>query len=80
MNFLTTLYTAFLFFILTPGIFLSIPKGGDLKTVALTHAAVFGLVYHFTHMLVYKATSGPVVAKKSKYGTMYYEHDDGKMY
>ena len=65
MNILMILYIVALFFVLTPGVFLSLPKGGDLKTVALTHALVFGAVYHLTHKLV---------AKKSKY------YDDGKKY
>lgn len=71
MNFLLTLYIVALFFVLTPGVFLSLPPGGDLKTVALTHALVFGLVYHFTHKTVLKAVATPV---KSKY------YDDGKKY
>lgn len=33
-----------LFYVLTPGIFLSLPKGGSKKIVALTHAIVFAIV------------------------------------
>ncbi len=46
------LYVFLLFFILTPGILLRLPPKGSKYTVALVHAAVFALVYHFTYDLV----------------------------
>ena len=46
---LMSLSVAALFFVLTPGVLLSLPKGGSKFVVAATHAAVFGLVFHFTH-------------------------------
>ena len=49
------LYAAVLFYVLTPGILLSLPAGGSKTTVTLTHAIVFALVWHFTHKLVWKA-------------------------
>jgi hypothetical protein len=42
-------YTAVLFFVLTPGILLSLPPGGSPTTVAAVHAVVFGLVYTYLH-------------------------------
>jgi hypothetical protein len=39
------LYAAVLFFVLTPGVLLSLPPGGSRITQVLTHAVVFGLVY-----------------------------------
>ena len=36
-----------LFFLLTPGVLLTLPKGGSHQTVALTHALVFAVVHHF---------------------------------
>ena len=45
--FYMTLILAALFFVLTPGVLLSLPPGGSKMTVALTHAAVFALVWHF---------------------------------
>jgi len=45
--FYMTLILAALFFVLTPGILVSLPPGGSKMTVALTHAAVFALVWHF---------------------------------
>ena len=43
--FYMTLILAALFFVLTPGILVSLPPGGSKMTVALTHAAVFGVVW-----------------------------------
>jgi hypothetical protein len=50
-----SLYAAVLFFVLTPGILVSLPPGGSRTTVALTHAVVFALVWALTHKLVYRA-------------------------
>ena len=36
-----------LFFLLTPGILVSLPPGGSKYTVALVHALVFGLIMWF---------------------------------
>jgi len=47
-----TLYVAALFFALTPGVLLSLPKGGSKFTVAAVHAVVFALVLHFTYRFV----------------------------
>lgn len=49
-----SLYAAVLFFVLTPGVLLSLPPGGSRTTVALTHAVVFGLVWALTNKLVYR--------------------------
>jgi len=56
MNVYMTLFTALLFFVLTPGVVLTLPKGGDKMTVAAVHAVVFALVYHLTHKAVWKLT------------------------
>lgn len=55
MNVYASLYLALLFFVLTPGILLSIPPGGSKMGVALTHAVVFAIVYHFTNRPVMNA-------------------------
>jgi hypothetical protein len=52
MNWLTTLYIALLFFVLTPGVILSLPPKGGKYIVAAVHAVVFALVWHFTHRAV----------------------------
>jgi hypothetical protein len=46
-------YVAVLFYLLTPGVLVSLPPGGSRTTVALTHAVVFSLVWHFTHKTVW---------------------------
>jgi len=55
---LMSLFIAVLFFVLTPGILLSIPAGGSLMQKAAVHAVVFALVYHFSHKAVYKMLYG----------------------
>jgi len=49
-----TVFMAVLFFVLTPGVLLSIPKTGSLQKKAAVHAVVFGVVFHFTHHYVMK--------------------------
>lgn len=39
------LVAAGLFYVLTPGVFVSLPPGGSTQTVRLTHAVVFGVVW-----------------------------------
>jgi hypothetical protein len=53
MNVFMTLFVAALFFLLTPGVLLSLPKGGCLYTKAFVHGLVFAVVYHFTHKAVW---------------------------
>jgi hypothetical protein len=48
-----------LFFVLTPGILLSLPPGASFVTKAMFHAVVFALVYHYTHKFVFKSLYGP---------------------
>ena len=47
-----SLYAVVLFFLLTPGILVSLPPGGSRTTVALTHAVVFGIVWSLTYKTV----------------------------
>lgn len=49
---LMSLYVIALFVALTPGVLLTLPKGGARLTVAVVHGLVFALVYHFTHKAV----------------------------
>lgn len=49
-------YTALLFFLLTPGILLTLPPKGKKITVAVVHAVVFGLIFCFSHKIVMKMT------------------------
>jgi len=45
------LYTFVLFFLLTPGVLISLPPKGSITVVALTHALVFTLLMSLTHHL-----------------------------
>ena len=42
------MYVTILFFVLSPGILLSLPPGGNKMMVAVTHAAIFAVVVYFT--------------------------------
>jgi len=44
-------YVVVLFFILTPGVLLSLPPKGGKYLVAFVHALVFAAVFHFTHKI-----------------------------
>lgn len=70
MNWLVSIYIALLFFILTPGVLLSLPPKGSKMVVAATHAIVFALVFHFTGKMVWQAsmsmTAPPAVTKDTK--------------
>jgi hypothetical protein len=46
---LMSLAIAALFFVLTPGVLLSLPPKGGKLVVAATHAVVFALVFHLAH-------------------------------
>lgn len=52
MDLVMFLFTAVLFFLLTPGILLSLPPGGSKMVVAATHAVVFGLVFSLSHNML----------------------------
>jgi hypothetical protein len=53
-NLFMVIYTAVLFYVLTPGILLSLPPKGSKMVVAATHALVFALVYKLTHRAAWK--------------------------
>lgn len=53
-NMFTFVYVVVLFYLLTPGILVTIPARSSKMAVAATHALVFALVYKFTHRMVAK--------------------------
>jgi len=53
---LMSLAVAALFFVLTPGILVSLPPGKGKFVVAATHAVIFSLVFHFTHKAIWNFT------------------------
>jgi len=48
MNVLMGVFVAVLFYVLTPGVFLSLPSGGSVHMKAAVHAVVFAVVYNYT--------------------------------
>ena len=57
MNIIVALYAALLFFILTPGILLRLPKNGSNNVVTATHALVFAVILYFTQSIVWRFSS-----------------------
>ena len=53
MQLLMTLFVAALFYVLTPGILVTLPKGGSKMVVAATHAVVFAIVFGLVHKSVW---------------------------
>jgi uncharacterized ion transporter superfamily protein YfcC len=49
-----SLFIVILFFVMTPGVLFSLPKGGSWMMKAAVHAVVFALIYHFTHKMVWR--------------------------
>jgi hypothetical protein len=41
-----TLFVVVLFFVLTPGVVVSLPQGGTVQQKAMVHALVFGILFH----------------------------------
>ena len=63
MNFITTIYTAILFFILSPGIIVTLPFKSKKPVSAGLHAIIFALVLHFTLPFVpvlYEGLDNPI--------------------
>jgi pentapeptide MXKDX repeat protein len=56
MNVFMSLYLAVLFVAFTPGVLVTLPKGGSKYTVLAVHAALFTLVWYFTHKTVWRMT------------------------
>ena len=54
MRLTSALYLMALFFVLTPGVLLTLPSKGSVYLIALVHAVVFGIVYKLTHKMVYR--------------------------
>ena len=52
------LFSAVLFFALTPGILVSLPPKGKKYTVAAVHAVVFAIVWHLTYKAGWYLTEG----------------------
>lgn len=49
-----SVYAAILFFLLSPGVLLSLPPKGSVSTKALVHAVVFAIIFYFTYGYVWR--------------------------
>ena len=58
MNLSMIIFTTVLFYVLTPGIFLSIPPNGSKFIKAFAHAVLFALIYELTHRNVWLYLNG----------------------
>jgi hypothetical protein len=54
MNLVVAIYSAILFFVLSPGVFLRLPSNGSKLVVAGVHALVFAVVLYFTAHFVWR--------------------------
>ncbi len=63
MNVFVLFYVFVLFFVLTPGILLSLPPKGSKYVVAAVHALVFVIVWSLTHKFVGKLSASAPVSK-----------------
>lgn len=51
MSLVIAIFSAFLFFLLCPGILLCLPSRTSNKyTIAMVHATIFGLIIYFSHI------------------------------
>ena len=53
-NLFMVVYTAVLFYVLTPGILLSLPPKSSKMLVAATHALLFALIFKLTHKAAWR--------------------------
>jgi hypothetical protein len=58
MNLVVAIYSALLFVVLTPGVFLRLPSGGSKTVVAGVHALLFALVLYYTAGFVWRWSIG----------------------
>lgn len=54
MNIIVALYSAILFFLLVPNMLVRLPSNGSKMTVAMVHAAIFGIILYFTQKMVWQ--------------------------
>jgi hypothetical protein len=58
MNVTVLVFSVVLFFLLSPGILVTLPKNGSKMTIAAVHALVFGLVFYFSNEFVGQLSEG----------------------
>jgi hypothetical protein len=70
MNLVVAIYSAFLFFVLTPGVFLRLPKNGSKFLVTGVHGLIFAIILYFTSGYVWRLSHsfGSMGMKKEGFG------------
>jgi ABC-type uncharacterized transport system fused permease/ATPase subunit len=68
MNLIVAIYSAILFFVLSPGVLLRLPSNGSKMTVAGVHACVFAIVLYFTAGFVWRFSMGINLQKEGMEG------------
>lgn len=58
MNITDLVFSVVLFYALTPGILVTLPKNGSKMTVVAVHALLFALVFYFSNILVGQVSEG----------------------
>ena len=58
MSFVIFIYVVILFMLLTPGVLVMLPPGGDKMTVTLVHALIFGIIFSMMHGTIMNLSSG----------------------
>jgi hypothetical protein len=72
MNLAVAIYSAILFFLLSPGVLLRLPPNGSKLTVAGVHAVVFAGVLYFTAGFIWRwSLSIPVLREGLSYVSNY---------
>jgi len=66
MNVVMFIYAFLLFFVLTPGVLLTLPPKGSKMVVAGVHALVFAIVWTLTHKMVWMATTTMMASATTK--------------
>ena len=56
MHVFMIMYVTLLFYLLTPGVLLTLPSNSDSKySVAIVHSLIFALIYYLTYALILDA-------------------------
>ena len=55
---LMSIYAGILFFVLTPGVLLTLPPKSKKMMVAACHALIFAVIWGVTHKFVHKLVKG----------------------
>jgi len=71
MNLFVAIYSAVLFFILSPSVFLRIPSGGSKMTVTFVHSVIFGIILYLTAGYIWRFSKSSVKEGKCMQGRDY---------